>query len=110
VALGIAVRQWAARTLGSFFTRSIVVREQHQIVASGPYRFIRHPGYAGLLISVTGLALTLGNWLSVVVGVLGFLLGNIPRIKAEEAVLESNLGDDYRAYARARKRLIPGIW
>ena len=108
--LGIALRQWAARTLGAFFTRSILVREQHQIVAAGPYRFIRHPGYAGLLISVTGLALTLGNWLSVVVAVFGFLLGNIPRINAEEAVLEANLGDQYRDYARPRKRLIPGIW
>jgi protein-S-isoprenylcysteine O-methyltransferase Ste14 len=110
VALGIALRQWAARTLGSFFTRSILVREQHQMVTTGPYRFVRHPAYAGLLISVVGLALTLGNWLSVVVAVLGFLLGNIPRIKAEDAVLEANLGDQYRDYARAQQRLLPGIW
>jgi len=47
VLLGIAVRQWAARTLGRFFTQSVMIREGHRVITSGPYRFVRHPGYTG---------------------------------------------------------------
>lgn len=110
VVLGIGVRGWAAGTLGRFFTRSITIRDGHCVVTSGPYRFIRHPGYTGLLVSLAGLALTLGNWLGVVLMMVGSVLAQVPRIKAEEAVLEANLGEPYRAFERTRKRLIPGVW
>jgi protein-S-isoprenylcysteine O-methyltransferase len=110
VALGIALRLWAARALGSFFTRSIVIREGHRVVTSGPYRIVRHPGYAGILMSLVGLALTLGNWLGVLLVIVGFFAGNVPRIAAEERALEEHLGEQYRDFERARKRLIPGIW
>src|SRR4029450_5148707 len=66
VLFGTALRQWAAQALGPFFTRSVMIREGHRMVTSGPYRYVRHPGYAGVLVSLVGLALTLGNWLSVV--------------------------------------------
>ena len=110
VTLGAAGRWWAARTLGRFFTQSVTICEGHQVIASGPYRFVRHPGYAGMLILMIGLGLTLANWLSTLLVFIGFLAGHVPRIKVEEAVLEENLGDEYRNYERARKRLIPGIW
>jgi protein-S-isoprenylcysteine O-methyltransferase Ste14 len=110
VVLGVALRQWAARTLGRSFTRSVTIREGHHVVTSGPYRFVRHPGYAGVLVSQVGLGLTLGNWLSVGLLVLGFFLAHVPRIRAEEAVLEANLGEPYRELERTRKRLIPGVW
>jgi protein-S-isoprenylcysteine O-methyltransferase Ste14 len=110
VVLGLALRQWAAGTLGHYFTRSITIRAGHRVITSGPYRFVRHPGYAGILVSVVGLALTLGNWLSVALMVIGFLLAHIPRINAEEAALEANLGEQYRQFQRTRKRLIPGVW
>ncbi len=110
VLVGVALRQWAARTLGRSFTRSVLIREGHRVITAGPYRFVRHPGYAGVLVSQVGLALTLGNWLSVVLMVTGFFLAHVPRITAEEAVLESSLGQPYRDYERTRKRLIPGVW
>jgi protein-S-isoprenylcysteine O-methyltransferase Ste14 len=110
VALGVALRWWAARTLGRYFTRSVMIREGHRVITAGPYRVVRHPGYAGVLVSLVGLALTLGNWLSVVLMVVGFFLGHVPRIRAEEAVLEADLGQPYRELERTRKRLIPGVW
>jgi protein-S-isoprenylcysteine O-methyltransferase len=110
VALGIGLRAWAARTLGAFFTRSVLVREGHHVVRSGPYRFIRHPAYAGLLVSLIGLALTLNNWLSVVLVIAGFFVGHVPRIRAEEAALEATLGEQYIEFERGRKRLIPAVW
>jgi protein-S-isoprenylcysteine O-methyltransferase len=110
VLVGVALRLWAARTLGRYFTRSVLVREGHRVITSGPYRFVRHPGYAGVLVVQVGLALTLGNWLSVGLMVIGVFLAHVPRITAEEAVLEANLGEPYRDYERTRKRLIPGVW
>jgi protein-S-isoprenylcysteine O-methyltransferase len=110
VLLGIAVRQWAARTLGRHFTRGLMIRAGHRLIAAGPYRYVRHPAYAGVLVSLVGLAFTLGNWLSVTCMVIGFFLAHVPRIRAEEAVLEAGLGERYRAFARTRHRLIPGVW
>ncbi|MGE3273386.1 MAG: isoprenylcysteine carboxylmethyltransferase family protein [Chloroflexota bacterium] len=110
VAAGLAVRQWAAVTLGDFFTRSVAIRDRQRVVTAGPYRYVRHPAYAGMLLSVVGLALTLGSWLSILIIVVGCLLANVSRIRAEESVLTASLGDEYQAYAHTRKRLIPGVW
>lgn len=110
VIAGLAVRHWAARTLGSWFTRSVAISPDHRVVTTGPYRYVRHPGYAGALLSLLGLALTLWNWAGVLIMVIGCLLAYIPRIKAEEAALEASLGGPYREFQRTRRRLIPGIW
>ena len=110
VVFGLTVRQWAATVLGDYFTRSVVIRDRQRIVTAGPYRFVRHPAYAGILVSMVGLALTLGSWLSVALVVTGYFLANVPRIRAEEAALEANLDQQYREYALSRKRLIPGVW
>jgi protein-S-isoprenylcysteine O-methyltransferase len=110
VVLGIGLRRWAAATLGVFFTRSILIRSEHRIVTTGPYRFVRHPAYAGDLVALVGLALTLGNWLSIVIAIIGFFLAHVPRITAEEVALEANFGEHYREFARTRKRLIPCVW
>jgi protein-S-isoprenylcysteine O-methyltransferase Ste14 len=110
VLLGIALRQWAGRTLGSFFTQSVAIRRDHRVVSSGPYRFVRHPGYSAMLVSMVGLGLTLGNALSVAVMAIGFFAAHLPRIRVEERVLEEALGEEYRQFEHTRKRLIPGLW
>lgn len=110
VVLGIALRRWAARTLGSFFTQSVTIRRGHRVVTSGPYRYVRHPGYSAMLVSMVGLGLTLGNALSVAVMVVGFFAAHVPRIRVEESVLEQSLGEEYRQFERTRKGLIPGVW
>jgi len=110
VTLGISLRLWAASALGPFFTQTVTIREGHRVIASGPYRFVRHPGYTGLLVSLLGLGFTLGNWWSVLLVTIGFFAAHLPRIRVEENVLEENLGDEYREFERSRKRLIPGIW
>jgi protein-S-isoprenylcysteine O-methyltransferase Ste14 len=110
VLLGLGLRVWAAVTLSRYFTRSVTVRVGHRLVTAGPYRAVRHPGYAGVLVSLLGLALTLGNGLSVLLIVAGSLVAHVRRIQAEEAALEAHLGETYRAFARTRKRLVPGVW
>lgn len=107
---GVALREWAILTLGRLFTQSVMIREQHAVVATGPYRWLRHPAYTGTLLTLVGLMLTLDNWLSVVVITVGFFVGHVPRIRVEERVLEENLGEPYREFERTRKRLVPGVW
>ena len=57
-AAGLALRAWSMRTLGRSYSRTLRVGDAQQLVDSGPYRFVRHPGYAGSLLIWTGFALT----------------------------------------------------
>jgi protein-S-isoprenylcysteine O-methyltransferase Ste14 len=62
--LGLALRVWAIAALGGAFRTTIEVEPGQTVVSTGPYRWIRHPSYAGLLLIVAGLGAALGNWLS----------------------------------------------
>ena len=107
---GTALRAWAVVELGRFFTVTVTIQPGHRVVDSGPYRRLRHPSYTGLLTSMLGLGIALGNWLSVLALVVLPLAGVLVRIRAEEAALTAALGDSYRAYAARTDRLIPGVW
>jgi protein-S-isoprenylcysteine O-methyltransferase Ste14 len=108
--LGLAVRAWAIAALGASFRSTVEVDAGQRVVAHGPYRWIRHPSYAGLLVIVAGFGLAAGSWLSFVACLVLPLPALIRRIHVEEAELERVLGDAYRGYASGRARLIPGVW
>jgi len=107
---GIALRVWAIRTLGRFFRTVIVIQDEHRMISDGPYRLIRHPSYAGSLLTLAGIGLALGNWLSLLVAVLGALIGFTRRIRIEESVLQTRFGDAYTTYVCRTWRLVPFIW
>jgi protein-S-isoprenylcysteine O-methyltransferase len=107
---GLAPGEWAARTLGRFYRTRVTIHEKHQVVTRGPYRLIRHPVYAGGILTMVGIGLCLGNWISLAVCVAAGLLGYLNRIRVEEGVLESALGQPYLDYERRTKRLLPGLW
>jgi protein-S-isoprenylcysteine O-methyltransferase Ste14 len=107
---GIALRVWAVRTLGSLFRTVVVIQDKHQLIIAGPYRLLRHPSYAGSLLTLAGIGLALGNWLSLLSAVLGALLGFIRRIPIEEAVLQARFGAEYTAYTQRTWRLVPFMW
>lgn len=107
---GIALRQWAVLTLGRYFTVVVRVASDQHVVVRGPYRWVRHPSYTGLLLSLVGLGAALGNWLSVLALATLPTIGLVIRIRVEEAALLSALGDSYREYAEHRRRLVPGLW
>jgi protein-S-isoprenylcysteine O-methyltransferase Ste14 len=110
MAAGIVVRQWAILTLGRFFTVDVRVHPDQTVVERGPYRWVRHPSYSGLLIFFVGLGLALSNWLSVLVLAVLPAAGLLVRIHSEERALLAALGENYRRYAATRRRLFPGIW
>ena len=105
--LGVLVRQWAIAVLGRFFSLTVRVATDHQVVTGGPYRLVRHPSYTGVLITFIGLGLavqSLGGLL-VLLGVFSLSYGY--RIRVEEKTLLSELGQDYASYMKRTKRLIP---
>ena len=110
VILGIALRQWAVFALGKFFTVQVRVRSDQTVVDTGPYRFVRHPSYTGIIISFFGVGVALGNWLSLLALVVVPTIGLVVRIRVEERVLLEALGEPYREFSASRARLIPKVW
>jgi len=107
---GIVLRHWAVLTLGRFFTVDVRVQPGQTVVESGPYRWVRHPSYTGLILFFAGLGLALSDWASLAVVVLVPTAGLIVRIRSEEQALMDGLGEPYEAFAARRRRLIPGVW
>jgi protein-S-isoprenylcysteine O-methyltransferase Ste14 len=107
---GIGLRLWSEATLGRYFTFSVMTSADQPVITTGPYGFVRHPSYLGLLLIFTGIGLMFANWLSLAALVLIPLAGLIYRIRVEEAALSQALGEIYTDYAARRKRLIPMLW
>ncbi len=108
--VGLALRVWAVLTLGRSFSTFIQVDADQAVVTRGPYRWVRHPSYTGLLLIALGFGLGVGNWLSLAICAAIPLVGLLPRIAVEEAELARVLGDQYRSYQKATRRLVPGLW
>lgn len=107
---GLAVRIWAIVVLGNSFRTTVEVDTSQRVVDSGPYRWVRHPSYTGIVLLMAGLGLVYGNVPALAIllvlpaGVL------IHRIFVEEAVLTEVIGRAYADYAARTKRLVPGLW
>lgn len=110
IILGLIIRWTAILTLKKYFTVNVTIFENHQIVKKGIYKFIRHPGYAGSLLSFLGLGVSFSNWLSTVVIFIPILAAFIYRIRVEEKALLEALGEEYLNYSKVTKRLIPKIY
>jgi protein-S-isoprenylcysteine O-methyltransferase Ste14 len=91
--LGLATRVWAIAALGGAFRATVEVDPGQAVVSTGPYRWIRHPSYLGLLLIVAGFGLAVGNWLSLAACLVLPLPALVRRIHVEEAELSLVLGD-----------------
>jgi protein-S-isoprenylcysteine O-methyltransferase Ste14 len=110
IVTGSVLRLWAITTLGRWFTYDVRVTDDQPVVQTGPYRWVRHPSYTGVLLVLFGIGLTLGNWLSLLFVLVLPTLGLVRRIQVEEAALLGTIGEPYERYAAGRSRLLPGLW
>lgn len=107
---GLWLRRQALAALGPHFSIKLVLRADHRLVESGPYRRIRHPNYAGLVLVMLGTALVLQSPLALGAVVLVWLPALLLRIRQEESALREHLGEPYARYAARTWRLCPGLY
>jgi protein-S-isoprenylcysteine O-methyltransferase Ste14 len=108
--LGMALRLWTRRAIKGMYSGHVEVVNDHTLVTTGPYRYIRHPGYAGFVLLCLGIAAGYSSLIGL--GAIPLLLipGLAYRMRVEDDLLESHFGEDFRTYAQRVKKLIPGIW
>jgi protein-S-isoprenylcysteine O-methyltransferase Ste14 len=107
---GLALRLHAIRVLGRRFSATVRVARDHQLVAEGAYRYLRHPSYLGVLLVIIGIAVMFRSWLAATAGVPLMVAVYRRRIRLEERALEATLGAAYRTYRQRTWSLLPGIW
>lgn len=107
---GTALRWSAIKTLGRSFTGSVVTEEAQSLVSHGPYKYLRHPSYTGILLVVFGFGLMMANWLSLLAIFVGMFIGILYRIRIEEGALCQHFGQPYKNYMAVTKRLIPFLF
>lgn len=108
--VGLAVRWTAIFTLGKSFSSNVAIQDSQQITRTGLYRFVRHPSYLGLLLVFLAVGLHSRNWVSLFVVLAPTTSALLYRIHVEEAALADAFGEEYVAYSKATKRLVPGVY
>jgi protein-S-isoprenylcysteine O-methyltransferase Ste14 len=107
---GACLRRSAAQALGRHFTVTLSLLVGHQLVSTGPYRWLRHPNYAGLALIALGTTIALRSPMAAAVALGVWLPIMLLRIRDEERALRDGLGASYVDYSRHSWRLVPGIY
>jgi len=84
--------------------------EDHELIATGLYKKIRHPGYLGQLIIIPGISACLSNWLSIMLTIVPVLFGYLRHMNNEKKFWAKQMGEKYRDYPKVTKKLIPMIY
>jgi protein-S-isoprenylcysteine O-methyltransferase Ste14 len=108
-ALGLFLAVWARAHLGRHWSGEITIKVDHELIRSGPYRYLRHPIYTGLLAMYAGVLLVTCEWLALAAFIV-VALAYWRKIRLEEANLNRAFGDNYDAYRRETWALMPGIF
>lgn len=109
ICLGLFIRLTAIKTLQDQFTYTVKIIDNHELITAGIYKYIRHPSYSGQSLIFLGMGIAVSNWLSILIFFIPTLLTTFYRISVEERVLLDHFGEQYSAYKRRSKMLIPYI-
>jgi protein-S-isoprenylcysteine O-methyltransferase Ste14 len=107
--IGGLLRIWPVVVLGRRYSMFVTIQEHHDLITDGPYRWVRHPFYLGGIVTTVGWALLFRSLLGLLL-VAASLVVIVPRMRAEEALMESQFGDAYAAYRRRSWRLLPPLY
>jgi protein-S-isoprenylcysteine O-methyltransferase Ste14 len=105
---GLLFTVWARVHLGRNWSAIVTVKENHELITTGPYRIVRHPIYTGLLLGVIGTALARGQWSGVVAAAL-FAWSFWRKLKLEEQWMRERFGAAYESYSRHVAALLPFV-
>lgn len=109
IVAGVILRLRIIASLGRHFTVDVAIRKDHVLKTDGVYAYVRHPSYSASLLSFLGFGLSLNNWLSVALAFVPVLTAFLVRIRIEEKVLTGHFGEEYTAYKRKTRALIPFV-
>jgi len=100
----------AVRTLGKEWSVTARLVEGHKLATDGPYRFVRHPIYIGMLGMLLATGLAISHWAALIAALVIFFIGTIIRVRSEERLLREQFGAEFDQYKRQVVALIPGLY
>jgi len=107
--LGFVVMIWATAYLGKQFSIQVTIQQNHQLVTDGPYRFLRHPRYFGILVFLAGFSLLFRSWLALIL-VTAMAMVLAWRIHDEELLMKRTFQAEWETYSQRTRRLIPFVF
>ncbi len=104
--MGIGLAIWARYHLAEYWSARITIKEDHQLIRTGPYTRLRHPIYSGIVLAAIGSAVVIDQW-RCVLGVCLVLMGYCIKARKEETMLTQQFGDAFREHQKQAGFLIP---
>ncbi len=105
---GITIAVWARSHLGRYWSDKVELKVDHKLIRSGPYAYLRHPIYSGVLLGVAGTAIAVGEWRGVLAFVILLTNYTVKALK-EERLLSAQFAGEFEAYKRESGFLIPRL-
>lgn len=106
--LGAALAIYSRWLLGKNWSATVQLKQNHELITAGPYGFVRHPIYSGLLLLFLGNALMVGDWRGLLAVAIVFA-SFWRKLRIEEAWLSERFGEQYRSYQARTKALVPAV-
>jgi protein-S-isoprenylcysteine O-methyltransferase Ste14 len=100
----------AVKTLGKEWSLTARLIEGHKLATSGPYAYVRHPIYAGLLGMLVATGLAVSHWISLLAALLIFFIGTVIRVRSEDRLLREAFGEQFENYAQRVSAIVPGLY
>ena len=104
---GLSIRWVSIHTLKKYFTANLTIQEDHKLITTGIYKYIRHPSYLGGLFCFAGFGIALGNYISLFFIFFVNLIMVLVRIDFEEKILMNEFGSEFEEYKKRTKKLLP---
>jgi protein-S-isoprenylcysteine O-methyltransferase Ste14 len=108
--VGLALFYRSHADLGTNWSVTLQIRENHRLITRGIYRRVRHPMYAALFLYSVGQALVVPNWIAGPSYLIALAILCTRRVPLEERMMLDEFGDDYAAYVTTTNRFVPGLW
>lgn len=107
---GLILRYRAVIRLADFFTTHVTIQHQHQLIVDGPYRWLRHPAYSGLLLALFASGLAMGDSIALILLIISTFWALAARIAIEEKMLFDQFGELYADYCQTTWKLLPWVY
>ena len=109
VAVGLGFAVWARLHLAGNWSGTVTLKQDHELIRSGPYALVRHPIYTGLLLAAVGTVIAIDRW-SALVALALMATAFLRKIAIEERFMAEAFGPAYADYSRSTARLVPYLW